>query len=31
MIKNCVHWLHVEQSEDFQKTVAAFLRQNELP
>ena len=31
MIKNCVHWLHVEQPEDFQKTVAAILRQNELP
>ena len=30
MIKNCVHWLHVEQPEDFQKTVAAILRQNEL-
>ena len=31
MLKNCVHWLNVEQPEDFQKTVAAFLRQNELP
>ena len=31
MPKNCVHWLHVEQPEDFQKTVAAILRQNELP
>ena len=30
MLKNCVHWLHVEQPEDFQKTVAAILRQNEL-
>ena len=31
MLKNCVHWLHVEQPEDFQKTVAVSLRQNELP
>ena len=31
MLKNCVHWMHVEQHEDFQKTVAAILRQNELP
>ncbi len=31
MLKNCVHWLHVELPEDFQKTVALFLRQNELP
>ena len=31
MLVNCVHWLHVEQPEAFQKTVAAFLRQNELP
>ena len=31
MLKNYVHWLHVEQTEDFQKTVAAILRQNELP
>ena len=31
MLKNCVHWLHVEQPKDFQKTVAAILRQNELP
>ena len=31
MLKNCVHWLLVEQPEDFQKTVAAILRQNELP
>ena len=31
MLKNSIHWLHVEQPEDFQKTVAAILRQNELP
>ena len=31
MLKNYAHWLHVEQPEAFQKAVAAFLRQNELP
>ena len=30
MLKNCGHWLHVEQPESFQKTVPAFLQQNGL-
>ncbi len=30
MLKNCGYWLHVEQQESFQKTVSAFLQQNEL-
>ena len=30
MLKNCEHWLHVEQPESFQKTVPAFLQQNGL-
>ncbi|RTZ76924.1 MAG: alpha/beta hydrolase, partial [SAR324 cluster bacterium] len=30
MLKNCGHWLHVEQPESFQKTVSAFLQQNGL-
>ena len=30
MLKNCGHWLHVEQPESFQKTVPVFLQQNGL-
>jgi len=30
MLKNCGHWLHVEQPKSFQKTVSAFLQQNGL-
>ena len=30
MLKNCGHWLHVEQPQSFQKTVSAFLQQNGL-
>ena len=30
MLKNCGHWLHVEQPEAFQKTVNEFLRYNNL-
>ena len=30
MLKNCGHWLHVEQPESFQKTVSVFLQQNGL-
>jgi len=30
MLKNCGHWLHVEQPESFQKSVSAFLQQNGL-
>ena len=30
MLNNCGHWLYVEQPESFQKTVPAFLQQNEL-
>jgi len=31
MLINYVHLLHVEKPVAFQKTVAAFLRQNDLP
>ena len=30
MLKNCGHWLHVEQPDAFQKTVNEFLRYNSL-
>jgi pimeloyl-ACP methyl ester carboxylesterase len=30
MLKNCGHWLHVEQPAAFQKTVNEFLRYNNL-
>ena len=30
MLKNCGHWLHVEQPDAFQKTVNEFLRYNNL-
>ena len=30
MLKNCGHWLHVEQLAAFQKTVNEFLRYNNL-
>ena len=30
MLKNCGHWLHVEQPVAFQKTVNEFLRYNNL-
>ena len=31
MLKNCLDELHAKQSDDFQKTFAAFLLETELP